>query len=418
MKHILFTFLGYLPHRYIALIACIMVIVGLYTGRAIMSIGMIVLIANAVINLKVYETWSYFKRQPVLWLLSGYYLLVAMSFFWSKDYTFLSSRLQVLLPFAVLPFAFASIGKWEAQWYHLLFLVYILCNVIGVSWTLYHYLLNKDMYDAGYSFSHSLRTPFKGDHIRFSIAVVLSCLFSSYLISYYKKWWIRLLLILALAYSVVFLHILAAKTGLVSLYLATIILIVNWLRKPAYRNYAVAILFLLIITPFVMFHTSKTLRNKIGYFMYSIDQMVNNKEDQSLVSDEGRLISYKYAMELIKKHPIAGVGYGDAYAEMENLYKRDFGTKEYKVLLPHNQFLMSFMSLGLIGFLYVVAIFIALFRKVKQNDLIYMSFLCVCLFACLIEPFFENQYGLCMFLFFILLLLQRKNPVIDHSYQH
>jgi len=77
-------------------------------------------------------------------------------------------------------------------------------------------------------------------------------------------------------------------------------------------------------------------------------------------------------------------------------------------LLPHNQFLMNGMAIGLLGILYLASLQIAILRQCFKRDFLSFLFWCIFFLALLIEPLYETQYGTCMFLFFLLLLLQRR----------
>jgi O-antigen ligase len=111
----------------------------------------------------------------------------------------------------------------------------------------------------------------------------------------------------------------------------------------------------------------------------------------------------------IRRHPWMGVGLGDVMNEMKVFYDRDFPGVQLKVLLPHNQFLMSGMAAGVGAIFLLVAILFFLWKKGRRGDLLFVAYWAIMLFAMMIEPLFETQYGTCMFLFFLLLLLHRQN---------
>jgi O-antigen ligase len=315
--------------------------------------------------------------------------------------------MQIMIPFLVLPFSFFSVTRWEPKWYDRLMVLFIVLNLAGIFWSLYLYLQQKDMYDIGYGYSKLIPTPFKNDHIRFSIAVVMSTCFCVDLFSRYKKASLRFLLIVVVLLDVIYIHILAAKTGVVSFYLVALLFILYMLFSVQYKKAGILALLICLVLPFVMYALLPSFKNKIGYFQYSINQMANN-DQQANVSDEGRLISYRYALESIQENPFIGVGVGDVYNEMKNKYQHEFQDKNVTVLLPHNQFLMAGMAIGVIGILYLLIMQFYIFKIVKKNDFLYFSFCLILLFAMMIEPLFETQYGTCIFLFFLLLLMKRS----------
>jgi O-antigen ligase len=391
----------------IAFGACIIVILGMYISRAMMSIGMMLLLANSIINVNLIKNFNHFLEKKHLLLITGYFFLMLISYFWSEDKLYFSERMQIMIPFLVLPFSFFSVTRWESKWYDRLILLFIVLNLAGIFWSLYLYLQQKEMYDIGYGYSKLIPTPFKNDHIRFSIAVVMSICFSVDLFSRYKKASLRFLLIVVVLLDVIYIHILAAKTGVVSFYLVALLFILYMLFSVQYKKAGILALLICLVLPFVMYALLPSFKNKIGYFQYSINQMTNNEKEAN-ISDEGRLISYRYALESIQENPIKGVGVGDVYNEMKSKYQLGFQDNQVNVLLPHNQFLMAGMAVGVFGIFYLVSMLFFIFKIVKKNDFLYFSFCLILLFAMMIEPLFETQYGTCIFLFFLLLLMKRS----------
>ena len=135
---------------------------------------------------------------------------------------------------------------------------------------------------------------------------------------------------------------------------------------------------------------------------------MGNSDKETNISDEGRLISYNYALQIIRQHPLIGVGLGDVFDEMKQKYQIDFPGKNVEILLPHNQFLMAGVGIGIIGMIYLLLMQISIYKLVKKSDFLYLSFCIITFFAMMIEPLYETQYGTCIFLFFLLLLMKRS----------
>ncbi len=397
----------YMPHDAVAFLGCVFILVGLFVSRAMMSMGMMILIGNAVLNLKVVSNCRTFFSQSHLVLLTAYFLLLLLSYFWSEDTHYFNERLQIALPFLIMPFAFHSMSKWDKQWFDWLFALFIFLLIGGMSWSLFQYAQHKDTYDAGYGLSQVIPTPFKNDHIRFSLAVVLGICFCVDLISRYTNPIIRVLLSIAALYAIIYLHILSAKTGILVFYFISFLFLLKLIFQKRFRKAGTIFLVMLLSLPFIMYAFSASFRNKISYVQYSLSQIRNDNKDPN-ISDEGRIISYKYAIDCIKKNPVIGVGAGDVFDIMKTYYDRDFPKKNVMVLLPHNQFLMTGMGVGVVGMLYLLILQWVLFRLSFKRGFLYFAFWCMMFFTMMIEPLYETQYGTCMFLFFLLLLLQRR----------
>jgi O-antigen ligase len=167
--------------------------------------------------------------------------------------------------------------------------------------------------------------------------------------------------------------------------------------QSKHRRWAVLGLLSLLALPVVMYQVSTPFKNKIGYVRYSIEQM-QNPEAQAQVSDEGRLISYRFAWQHIMAHPLNGVGLGDVYDTMQAEYTARFGAQEGLSLLPHNQFLMSAMAAGIFTFpIWLWALFL-LWRERGAGRTMRRYFWALVVYAMMIEPLFETQYGVGVFL--------------------
>jgi hypothetical protein len=69
---------------------------------------------------------------------------------------------------------------------------------------------------------------------------------------------------------------------------------------------------------------------------------------------------------------------------------------------------MAGVAIGLLGMIYLLMMQISIYRLVKKNDFLYLSFCIIMFFTMMIEPLYETQYGTCIFLFFLLLLMKRS----------
>lgn len=395
------------PRRWLVLLACVFIIGGLFFSRALMSIGMMTLVGNALVSDQLRENWRSFISQKHLMGWAVYFFGLALTFFWSDNQAYFFERIQIALPFLCLPFAFASFPPLSPRDWNGLLLVFLVLVLGGMIWSLGMYASHKPFYDAGYAYSKVMPTPFQNDHIRFSLAVLLGIGIGIDLFLQTNIRWQKLAFVFFALFSVVYLHVLAVKTGLFLFYGIGFSVLIRFLFLPAWRNRALVSLLVLGTLPFVMYHLSDSFKNKWHYFIYSLYEM-RNQSAQPQVSDEGRVISYRYALEAIAHQKLRGCGLGDVQDIMHEYYRRDFPTQENIALLPHNQFLMATMSVG-IGFgLLLLGFFLYLGKIAYQKGS--LSFIFWIMMGCsmMIEPLFETQYGTCIFLFFLLVLLQRR----------
>ncbi len=117
-----------------------------------------------------------------------------------------------------------------------------------------------------------------------------------------------------------------------------------------------------------------------------------------------RLLYWKVAYALIKEHPLLGTGTGDVKQEFAAMHSRmnpDLDDR-YK-LRAHNQFLTFFVSFGIIGFLYFIALFLYS-AHCRRHSLLALSVLLIAFISCLSEDTLETQAGATFFAFFLALV--------------
>ena len=123
-----------------------------------------------------------------------------------------------------------------------------------------------------------------------------------------------------------------------------------------------------------------------------------------------RLGFYVIGYEIIKDHPIIGVGISDVMTSV----------KKYSEILPynfkrlvtmpnvHNDFLQIFISLGIIGIIVYVLIFYNIL-KIKINNIRYKNlpiiFISVFFISSMFENMFHQQFSMLLFTLFIGLFL-------------
>lgn len=152
------------------------------------------------------------------------------------------------------------------------------------------------------------------------------------------------------------------------------------------------------------------LKTKIHAFLFEYD-MYKEGADPNGFSLLQRLEHIKTAFAILSDYWLTGVGIGDVDLVFQDYYKKT-NTK----LLPenqlraHNQFISSWIALGILGLLLVTALFVVpIFSRGKAD-----YFLVICLFTvlvgCLFEDMFETQAGATIFALFYSLAVFRERP--------
>lgn len=385
-------------------LACV---TGMFAGflfsRVLLSVSMFLFGINAIRDVPVRE-WA--KQR--WWLLAICWLaLYAVSWFWTENKAGWGEHLQTKLPFLLLPLAFSYQPRFSQRQLQFFTISVALMLIVSAAYTIGVFMGNPQFYIDEYKVSHMLPTLPKRDHIRSSMAAALFVMWGIYAWPRLGSRQMRIVVGVCMGLLVLYIHILAAKTGLLSLYL----FLVAWGVYMALGKKKVAGIAIIVAIPLVMFAALKalpTLRERIVYIGYTMFMYKHNLRTDNL-GDGARLISYQLSAHLIEQHPLTGVGAGDMKAEMDGMYARYYPqTEEHGRLLPHNQFLVVALGSGLPAmavFLLWVVWPLARLRRNRESFFFFMAWL-ILFIQLLIEPVLEVQYGVFVYLFFLLLFLQ------------
>jgi len=397
------AFLRKLPFEQIALLACFTIIVGLLFSRAMMSIGMIALPVIMLLHPDRRIHWKGFLSHKPYLLISGIFVLYLISGLFSEDSDFYTERLLLKLPFLFLPFAFYSLGLTRKHLYGILYFLFLLILICSI-WLMGQYLLNFEEITELYQRGQVLPTPIP--HIRFSLMVVLAIVIGIYLPT--KKYfilgeWEKYLLNGGAAVLIIFIHLLAVRSGLLGLYAIGFYFV---LKEIILGKKVVLLMMIIIGVPiigFLSYQYIPTIKNKVNYTRYSLE-MFMKKENYRDLSDSRRLASVMAGIDMIRKKPITGVGVGNVRLETDRYLKRHYPSLAALDLLPHNQYVFVFAGAGIFGLLYFLyALLFPIFYKKAFQDTFVISFHLLILTSFIVEHTVETQIGTAFYILFLLL---------------
>ena len=132
------------------------------------------------------------------------------------------------------------------------------------------------------------------------------------------------------------------------------------------------------------------------------DVWINQYGDGKGVIQDVRPLKWKCAWNVIKENWFLGVGTGDGQEELQLQYKRiNFDIAFNEEYNTHNQYLQTWLGLGLVGLLLLISclIFPAISAFQRKNYL-YMSFLMLFSICCITESMLCRQNGIVFYAFF------------------
>jgi O-antigen ligase len=112
-------------------------------------------------------------------------------------------------------------------------------------------------------------------------------------------------------------------------------------------------LFVCLLIP-SLFLNSSIVKDRINLGINEISNVSAAYEKETSMGS--RIIAWKNAIELIKEHPLLGVGTGGYEPAFVDHVKDQKGQENFLHHDPHNQFLKILAELGLIGFLIFIGL--------------------------------------------------------------
>jgi O-antigen ligase len=382
----------------IAIFCCLAMILGFLVSRSLMSLAMMVLGVYSLLGIHP-RRWFESKW----WVLGLFWIgAVGLSIFWSDNIVYWAERFQVKFAILLLPLGFYFLPKFSIKQLQVFCIGAGLIIFAGVAYSISFFI--NDWYSYYYNYGKAAMLPVPtGDYIRFSLMIALYVIWCMYIWPHFKskgmRWFIAVICILFVSY----LHILAARSGLIALY----IFLLGWAMYVGVKRnkwIGISATAAMVVGLYLACTYVPTLQQRVGYFKYTVIQF-REGHLTGIYSDMGRLMSYNIALEEIKKEPLIGVGAGDMYKVMEDGYHRLYPQDtDGRILVPHNQFLAIALSCGIpamLLFLWWVLAPLSLIKRTREGFFFLIVWL-ICFMQLMIEPAMEVQLGVFVYLFFLL----------------
>lgn len=345
----------------------------------------------------------------------GLFLLVFWGSWEAQDTGYWLSRLRIKLPFLLLPLTFFFLPRPANRVLDgLLYYLVVLLSLVSLG-VLLNYLV--DMEAINQLIKQGKAVPVPGNHVRFSLLLVLGCLSALYLYFqgyFWRKPWERYLQLGMAAFLFVVIHVLSVRTGIVVLYATLFLLAVRFVLKTRRYWWGVALLAGMLIFPLLAYQAMPSLRAKIDYVQYDLFMYRHGHTDQAL-SDAGRWVSLQVGWEVFREHPWLGTGVGNLKQAVYDRYALDYShIPEERWWMPHNQFLSMLASTGLLGtLLFAFLFFYPLFHARNYQHWLLLGLYTMTTLSFLVENTIENAMGVGLFLYYTLHLLLRFTTAPD-----
>jgi O-antigen ligase len=376
----------------------------LFFSRALLSLTMMVFVLVCFFHRDIKNHIRHFFSSPILWSMSLLFILPLASGLWSDDKKQWLDIIRIKLPLLFLPLAFAGPFQFSKKQWELLAIIFIGLVTAGTVWSMFHYVTNMSAVHEEYLHAKTMITPLINDHVRFSWVVSAAVFLSAWLLFPKRKdnkpiAWILLMITLWL---VLFLHILAARTGLLSFYLFIFFIMFWLLFKKAKPLYAIILFAIVISLPLVAYFVLPTFQNRVKYFLHSQTYFKDAHYLQGS-NDAIRVISLKAGWNIMNEHPVKGVGFGDVLVETKKWYNIHYPQMiEEEKIYPGSEWIMYGTGCGWPGLFLFAFVMIIPFLLTLKNRLWWTMLNATVAVSFLFDIGLEVQFGVFLYSFIVL----------------
>ncbi len=398
---------AWIDHQFIGVLAFLFIMAGMVVSEAMMSMGMIGLTASAVFNNQFRSNFRHFMRHQALVALTCVFLVYFISGLWSENLGWWVDRLRMKLPFLLVPFAVVAIPRFGRDLYLGLLYAYLIWIALAALHSLLLYALDYEAITYAYREGRVLPTPVQ--HVRFSLMVAFSIAIGGYLLRERWVWkfkWERKLIVALTVFLVIYLHILAVRSGLLALY--AILFYYAILQVVERRKYLAAVLITasIALAGGIAYRYVPSFQNRINYTLYTL-RMFEKQDQISELSDARRIGSLYAAVNIMKVHPLVGVGVGDIRDATDDYLKQHYPDLAGFQLMPHNQFLLVGAATGITGLLvFTWGMVWPWWYRRAWRDPLFTAFHLLVFSSFLVEHTLETQLGTAFYILFALMALR------------
>ncbi len=391
----------------------VITVVGMFYSRSVPAIGIFLLFVWSLLRPADGErgfgglrgfgaVWEALKRYPAFGWMTLLFWVPFVSGLWSDDLATWWNFVRIKLPFLALPVAF-SVLPWRVSMAKVVWWALVLGALSTVPLVLWENGWGSSKILDAIGRGKAMWTPV--NHIRYSLLIAYAALMSWYLAWTARSGTVRWMGIVSGLVLTVFLHYLAVRSGIAFFYAVAVGVLLYEMVRGKYRWPAIGILLCMIVVIVVAVQQIPSLHKRWAYMRWEIEQLQKGRHPQG--SDSQRLLSIQAGWEIFQKHPILGVGIGDVQREIVHYFSEHPLEGSKKWLLPHNQYIFTLMTVGLIGFGIFVGVWLYLFlHRSAWRYFPSASIQGGMLLSGLVEHPFEVSLGVMMYTFFTLVALR------------
>ncbi|MCD4794177.1 MAG: O-antigen ligase family protein [Bacteroidales bacterium] len=230
-------------------------------------------------------------------------------------------------------------------------------------------------------------------YIVFSIAVLFYLKSNDVLFNTNKK---KVLFYLIVGFFLVMVYFLSSRAGIFTAFILIVWKILLYVKKHKRLLIKLFSVVIIIAGIIVLSQNSRIIRT-----YYDVkNTFIKGKEYESYPA---RLVLWESAVKVTEENFWLGTGTGDAQEKLSEIIKKgNFKNDEISFLNAHNQFLETFMSSGLIGFLILLMIVLySFYYAVKAKNELFILFLILIVINLIFESMLNTIAGIVFLCYFL-----------------
>ena len=324
-------------------------------------------------------------------------------------------KVLLKLPLFFIPFIYSSISNKSNQWSISFELLYVYMATFIAILSVFNYYGNKEALDFLVLQNKPIPVMTHIYHIEFSVILAIAILICVYrlLFFFWSGHYYQYLYAIAGVISVYCLHVMSVRTGLLSLYFGSAVLLVYYILQT--RKYWILLAgFGLMITVLGLgYRFSESFRNRIELTLDDIN-VLQTERDRNWHSVSMRVDAFNNGLDVFKDNWLLGVGIGDVDTAVQSAYiKNESQLQRVNRKKPHHQFLENGIQSGILSPIILWGILlIPIFLRRYRNPLL-VCLLLVFMVAMQFESLLERQSTVIIFVLIYCHVLSLRNPYFE-----
>ncbi len=362
-------------------------------------------------NFKLRLLENYSKKKIIFFLIQiCFFLLIIFGYFYSKDKEYAAEIIVKKLSFLIFPVLFIFSGKQFSDKKNLFLKLFVLGNIVASVICIVHAIYQSVDYNEGSLFFNSINEDennyfrysllsvfhhpaYFSMYIVFSIAVLFYLKSNDVLFNTNKK---KVLFYLIVGFFLVMVYFLSSRAGIFTAFILIVWKILLYVKKHKRLLIKLFSVVIIIAGIIVLSQNSRIIRT-----YYDVkNTFIKGKEYESYPA---RLVLWESAVKVTEENFWLGTGTGDAQEKLSEIIKKgNFKNDEISFLNAHNQFLETFMSSGLIGFLILLMIVLySFYYAVKAKNELFILFLILIVINLIFESMLNTIAGIVFLCYFL-----------------